>query len=70
MIEALRDIYSRLGDALSRTIFIDRLDYSITGENSRLEKMIDGAVRSRKEWKDFCGLLEDKARQYLSLIHI
>lgn len=64
MIEALRDIYSRLGDALSRTIFIDRLDYSITGENSRLEKMIDGAVRSRKEWKDFCGLLEEKARQY------
>ena len=32
MIEALRDIYSRLGDALSRTIFIDRLDYSITGD--------------------------------------
>lgn len=64
MIEALRDIYNQLGDALSRTIYIERLNYSVTGENSWLEKMIDESIRGRREWKDFCGFLEEKTELY------
>lgn len=64
MIETLQSIYSRLGDELSQAIYIDRLNYSITGDNNYLEKMIERAVRSQDKWKSFCGLLREKAAEY------
>lgn len=64
MIETFREIYSRLGDELSRNLYIGRLNYSITGNQDCLEKIIDEAVRSQETWKDFCGLLEEKAGEH------
>lgn len=62
MEENLQKIYTQISDTLSKEIFIDRLNYSVTHEYHYLEKMVDRTVRSRTEWKKFCGLLQDRAQ--------
>lgn len=61
MAESLQNIYKRMGDALSREIYLDRLNYSITSDRSILDKMTDRVVRSRREWQSFLKVLEKKA---------
>lgn len=61
MIEKIQYIYSKLGDALSREIYMDRLCYSITHDNRYLEDMIGRTVRNQEEWKGFCQSLRVKA---------
>lgn len=62
MNENLQKIYAQLGDSLSRKIYIDRLNYSVTRDCRYLERMVDRTVRSRTEWKTFCGLLQERAQ--------
>lgn len=62
MNEDLQKIYDRIGDSLSKDIYMDRLHYSVTHEYHYLEKMVDKTVRSRTEWKTFCGLLQERAQ--------
>lgn len=60
-IQELQNIYNRIGDALSRKIFLDRLSYSITLDESILDRMINEVVRNRRQWKAFLEFLETKA---------
>lgn len=60
-IKELQNIYNRMGDALSREIYLDRLSYSISRDENILKKMINEAVRSRREWKELLEMLERKA---------
>lgn len=62
MEENLQKIYQRMDDPLSREIFIDRLNYSVTHEYHYLEKMVDRTVRNSGRWKKFCGILQDRAQ--------
>ena len=41
MEEILQEIYARISDSLSKEIFIDRLNYSVTHEYCFLEKMVE-----------------------------
>ena len=61
MIEKIQYMYSKLGDALSKEIYMDRLCYSITHDNRYLEDMIGRTVRNQEEWKGFCQSLIVKA---------
>ncbi len=61
MKESFQNIYKRMGDAQSRRIYSERLNYSITSDRGILEKMIDEVVRSRREWQFFLKLLQRKA---------
>lgn len=63
MEENLQKIYARISDSLSKEIFIDRLNYSVTHEYRYLEKMVDRTVRNSGEWKTFCRKLQDRAQQ-------
>lgn len=62
MIEDLQNIYAHMGDDLSREIYMDRLNYSVTHEYRYLEQMVDRTVRSRAEWKAFCECLKERAQ--------
>ena len=48
MIEKIQYVYSKLGDALSREIYMDRLCYSITHDNRYLEDMIGRTGRMER----------------------
>lgn len=61
MKEKIQYIYEKLEDTLSKKIYIDRLNYSITCDNSYLENMINMAVRSQVKWNVFCESLKEKA---------
>ena len=58
MIEGVQEIFARMADELSRKIYIDRLNYSITQNNSYIDGMVEQAVRSRESWRDFCRHLK------------
>lgn len=62
MEENLQKIYARISDSLSKEIFIDRLNYSVTHDYCFLEKMVDRTVRNSGRWKEFCGILQDRAQ--------
>ena len=63
MEENLQKIYARISDSLSKEIFIDRLNYSVTHEYHYLKKMVNRTVRNSGEWKTFCRKLQDRAQQ-------
>lgn len=62
MIEDFQNIYAHMGDELSKTIYMDRVNYSITQNCRYLEEMVDRSVRSRDEWRDFCQYLTEKSQ--------
>ena len=64
MIKDFQNIYVRMGDELSKSIYMDRLNYSITQEPRYLDQMVDRSVRSRAEWEAFCKCLQEKAQSY------
>lgn len=61
MIKTFQDIYTQMADELSGQIYVDRLNYSVTQDYTYLDKMIERTVRSREEWRVFCGLLKEQA---------
>lgn len=67
MIEGVQEIFARMADELSRKIYIDRLNYSITQNNSYIDGMVEQAVRSRESWRDFCRHLKERAADGLYL---
>ncbi len=54
----IQKIYSRLQDDESKSIYIDRLNYSLTNDASFLKKMVDGTVRNTTIWRGFLQQLE------------
>lgn len=57
MTEKLKEIHSKMGDELSKQIFLMRLNHSISGRDSYIENMVDIAVRSNRDWKDFLDVM-------------
>lgn len=57
----VQKIYGRLQDEESKSIYMDRLNYSLTDDYRFLDSMVDRTVRDRPEWKAFCGLLKEKS---------
>lgn len=62
MIKTFQKIYARMYDQLSKEIYIDRLNYSVTREYSYLERMVDRTVRGSRKWKIFLEELKDRAQ--------
>ena len=57
------DLYNLLGDEQSRRIYQSRKNYSLTGDESFLQEMVDFTVRNRREWIEFRKDLEKKSVQ-------
>ncbi len=57
----IQTIYNKMQDELSKQIYMDRLNYSLTSDGRFLCNMVDRTVRSRREWKEFCEFLVGKA---------
>lgn len=62
MEDNLQKIYAQMGDVLSKKIYIDRFNYSVTHEYRYIKKMVDRTVRSSNRWKTFCEMLQERAR--------
>ncbi|MCM1211813.1 MAG: FkbM family methyltransferase [Blautia sp.] len=62
MIEDFQNIYAHMGDKLSKAIYMDRLNYSITQDSNYLKNMVDMTVRNSVEWKRFCECLKEKSQ--------
>ncbi len=60
-IRYIQDIYSRLQDDESKRVYIDRMNYSLTGDAFFLKNMVDQTVRDAVLWKDFLRCLEGLA---------
>lgn len=61
IIEHSREIYRHLADEQSRMIYIDRLNYSLTGDMCFIETMVDKTIRQNHTWKSFCMTLKEKS---------
>ncbi len=57
MTEKLKKIYSKLGDELSKQIFLMRLNHTISGNDSYIENIVDITVRNNRDWKDFLDVV-------------
>lgn len=58
----LLDIYNRIGDSLSKKIYMDRVHYSISGDFQYIEQMVDKTVRGSAAWQRFCETLKERAK--------
>lgn len=56
-----------MADELSRKIYIERLNYSITQDDCFIDGIVEQAVRSRESWRCFCRLLKERASDGLYL---
>lgn len=57
----IQTIYNQIDDELSKQIYIDRLNYSLTNDSRFLCNMVNQTVKSRWEWKEFCESLMENA---------
>lgn len=53
MINAMKKIYSKLGDEQSRDIFLNRVLYSITEDNTYIDNIV--SVYYKRMQREFCG---------------
>lgn len=60
----IQEIYKRLQDDESKSVYIDRLDYSLTNDAYFLRKLVDKTLRDSVIWKDFLGRLDELAIDY------
>lgn len=63
IVEYSREIYQNLADAQSKMIYVDRLNYSLTGDRCFIEDMVNRTVRQSPLWISFCETLEREAGQ-------
>lgn len=61
MIKDVQRIYNQMSDTLSKKIFIDRFNYSITQDFEYIETMVNHTVRRSAKWLSFYRLLKEKA---------
>lgn len=61
IVEHSREIYRHLADEQSRMIYMDRLNYSLTGDMRFIETLVDKTIRQNHTWKSFCSSLKEKA---------
>lgn len=61
IVEHSREIYRHLADEQSRMIYMDRLNYSLTGDMRFIEDLVDRTIRQNQMWKSFGNVLKEKA---------
>lgn len=61
IVEYTRYIYRHLADKQSRMVYMDRLNYSLTGDMNFIEDLVDKTIRQSRAWRFFCESLRDKA---------
>ncbi len=61
IVEYTRYIYRHLADKQSRMVYMDRLNYSLTGDMNFIEDLVDKTIRQSRTWRFFCESLRDKA---------
>lgn len=59
----IQAIYNHIQEDISKQIYIDRLNYSMTKDYRFLNDMVDCTVRSRQEWKEFCSFLTKRSTE-------
>lgn len=59
----IQRIYQHIPEAVSKQIYTDRINYSLTGDYRFLNTMVDNTVRNRPEWRAFCKILEEKSAE-------
>ena len=62
MIKDVQRIYNQMSDTLSKQIFMDRLNYSITQDFGYIETMVNHTLRRSAKWLTFYRLLKEKAK--------
>lgn len=68
IVEQCRAIYRNLADMQSKMIYVNRLNYSLTGDCSFIENIVDQTLRQNPLWKEFCGTLKREAGRNQSVI--
>ena len=63
MTKDVQRIYNQMSDTLSKKIFIDRFNYSITQDFEYIETMVNHTVRCSAKWLSFYRLLKEKAER-------
>lgn len=66
--EQCRAVYQNLADMQSKMIYINRLNYSLTGDHSFIENIVNQTLRQNPLWKELCGALKRNARRNPSAI--
>ena len=61
IVEHSREIYRHLADEQSRMIYTNRLNYSLTGDMSFIEDLVNRTLRKNQTWKSFCESLKVKS---------
>ncbi len=59
----IQRIFQHIPEDMSKQIYTDRLNYSLTGDYQFLDTMIDRTVRKRPEWRAFCETLAVKGTE-------
>lgn len=60
IVEHSREIYWHLADEQSRMIYMNRLNYSLTGDMCFIEDLVDKTIRQSQIWSSFCESLREK----------
>lgn len=61
----VKNIYDHMQDIVSKEIFMDRLNYSLTQDICFLEKMINRTLRKKKGWNTFYQTLQQLKNEKL-----
>lgn len=67
-MSCIQEIYGKLQDDESKRIYIDRMNYSLTGDAAFLKNMVDHTVRDSAVWKDFVEHLAGLAADHEMVI--
>lgn len=61
IVEHSREVYRHLADEQSRMIYMNRLNYSLTGDMRFIEDLVNRTLRQNQTWRSFCESLKEKA---------
>lgn len=61
--ECIKNIYWNLKDEQSKMIYINRVNYSLTGDLCFIDNMINQTVRQNPKWISFCNSLKTVAQR-------
>ena len=60
IVEHSREVYRHLADEQSRMIYMNRLNYSLTGDMRFIEDLVNRTLRQNQTWRSFCESLKKK----------
>ncbi|MCR5733684.1 MAG: FkbM family methyltransferase [Lachnospiraceae bacterium] len=67
MFQDIKEIYSHFADGLSGQIYLERLNYSISGDDRYINRLLDLTVRNSDSWREFCNTMTAMAGEEVVL---